>query len=53
MPPPKSLYSARFPPATDRNLGVQSNKKVDVYLRVKNATANGLGPKALSLEESL
>ena len=27
----------------DRNFGVQSNKKVDVYLRVKNAAANGLG----------
>jgi len=30
-------------PATDRNLGVQSNRKVDVYLRAKNAAANGLG----------
>src|SRR5258708_9377730 len=27
----------------DRNFGVQSNKKVDVYLRVKNSQANGLG----------
>ncbi|HUP98543.1 MAG TPA: hypothetical protein VM073_11400 [Usitatibacter sp.] len=30
-------------PMTDRNYGVQSNRKVDVYLRVKNSTANGLG----------
>jgi hypothetical protein len=30
-------------PMTDRNFGVQSNKKVDIYLRVKNAKANGLG----------
>ncbi|HUL95347.1 MAG TPA: hypothetical protein VLT89_05015 [Usitatibacter sp.] len=27
----------------DRNPGVTSNRKVDVYLRVKNAAANGLG----------
>ena len=30
-------------PMTDRNFGVQSNRKVDVYLRMKNAQANGLG----------
>jgi hypothetical protein len=30
-------------PMTDRNYGIQSNRKVDVYLRVKNAAANGLG----------
>ena len=30
-------------PMTDRNYGNQSNKKVDVYLRFKNAAANGLG----------
>jgi hypothetical protein len=30
-------------PMTDRNYGNQSNKKVDVYLRFKNAGANGLG----------
>ena len=30
-------------PMTDRSFGVQSNKKVDIYLRVKNAKANGLG----------
>jgi len=30
-------------PVTDRNYGVQGNRKVDIYLRVKNAKANGLG----------
>ncbi len=30
-------------PLTDRNFGVQSNRKVDVYLRLRNAAANGLG----------
>jgi hypothetical protein len=30
-------------PATDRTYGAQSNKKVDVYLRLKNSAANGLG----------
>jgi hypothetical protein len=30
-------------PMTDRNYGNASNKKVDVYLRFKNASANGLG----------
>jgi hypothetical protein len=30
-------------PMTDRNYGIQSNKKVDVYLRFRNAAANGLG----------
>ncbi len=30
-------------PITDRDYGTSSNKKVDVYLRVKNAAANGLG----------
>ena len=28
---------------TDRNYGVQSNTKVDIYLRLKNSAANGLG----------
>ena len=33
-----------FPdPVTDRGFGVQSNKKVDVYLRFKNTKDNGLG----------
>jgi hypothetical protein len=39
--------AARYPvygsPMTDRNFGVQSNRKVDVYLRFKNSAANGLG----------
>ena len=30
-------------PITDRDYGTSSNKKIDVYLRVKNAAANGLG----------
>jgi hypothetical protein len=30
-------------PMTDRNFGVQSNKKVDVYLRFKNEEAIGMG----------
>jgi hypothetical protein len=37
---PLPYYGA---PATDRSYGVQSNRKVDVYLRVKNAKDNGLG----------
>ena len=38
-----SFYPYYGSPMTDRNFGVQTNKKVDVYLRVKNASANGLG----------
>jgi hypothetical protein len=38
-----TLYPNYGSPMTDRAFGVQSNRKVDVYLRVKNATANGLG----------
>jgi hypothetical protein len=30
-------------PMTDRNLGLTSNSKIDVYLRFKNSEANGLG----------
>jgi hypothetical protein len=30
-------------PMTDRNYGIQSNRKVDVYLRLRNAKADGLG----------
>jgi hypothetical protein len=30
-------------PMTDRGFGVQSNRKVDVYLRIRNAKADGLG----------
>jgi hypothetical protein len=37
------LYPYYGSPMTDRNFGNQSNKKVDVYLRFKNAAANGLG----------
>ena len=33
-----------FPnPVTDRNYGTESNTKVDIYLRFKNAKDNGLG----------
>jgi len=30
-------------PNQDRNLGTQSNKKVDIYLQIKNSEKNGLG----------
>ena len=30
-------------PNQDRNLGTQSNKKVDIYLQIKNSEQNGLG----------
>ena len=30
-------------PMTDRNFGTQSNRKVDVYLRMRNAASNSLG----------
>ena len=30
-------------PMIDRSYGVQTNKKVDIYLRLKNSKANGLG----------
>ena len=30
-------------PMTDRGYGVQSNRKVDVYLRIRNSRENGLG----------
>ncbi|HEX4944858.1 MAG TPA: hypothetical protein VFV55_10925 [Usitatibacteraceae bacterium] len=36
-------YPAYGSPMTDRNFGIQSNRKVDVYLRMKNSQANGLG----------
>jgi hypothetical protein len=36
-------YPAYGSPMVDRNFGVQSNRKVDVYLRFRNASANGLG----------
>ena len=43
------VYSGQAPtypygaPLTDRDYGTAANKKVNVYLRVKNAAANGLG----------
>lgn len=37
------LYPYGGAPLTDRSLGTPSNRKVDVYLRVKNAKENGLG----------
>jgi hypothetical protein len=36
-------YPVYGSPMTDRNFGTQSNRKVDVYLRIRNAKANGLG----------
>jgi hypothetical protein len=30
-------------PNQDRNLGIDSNKKVDIYLLTKNSSANGMG----------
>jgi len=37
-------YRHFFPnPMTDRNFGIESNKKVDVYLRFKNKKENGMG----------
>ena len=38
-----ALFPNYGSPMVDRNFGVQSNRKVDVYLRVRNATANGMG----------
>jgi hypothetical protein len=38
LPPP--FYGA---PVVERQLGTASNRKVDVYLRVRNSAANGLG----------
>ena len=38
-----SLYPWYGAPVMDRTPGMQANKKVDVYLRVKNAASNGLG----------
>ncbi|MCH7870599.1 MAG: DUF4139 domain-containing protein [Planctomycetes bacterium] len=36
-------YGAYGSPMTDRNFGVQSNKKIDIYLRFKNEEAIGMG----------
>jgi hypothetical protein len=38
-----TAFPAYGSPMTDRGYGVLSNRKVDVYLRLKNAQANGLG----------
>ncbi len=38
-----SLYPMYGDPMTDRNFGVQSNKKVDIYLRFKNKKEIGMG----------
>ena len=38
-----SHYPYYGAPVLERTPGMQANKKVDVYLRVKNAAANGLG----------
>jgi len=39
-----SGYRGVFPnPMTDRNFGVQSNKKIDIYLRFKNEEKIGMG----------
>jgi len=39
----QGFYGFAPNPMTDRNLGIQSNRKVDVYLRFDNVKANGLG----------
>ncbi len=38
-----SRYRPYGTPMTDRNFGVQSNKKVDIYLRFKNEAEIGMG----------
>ena len=40
---PDSRYWMFSDPATDRGLGTQSNKKLDVYVRFKNKEENNLG----------
>jgi hypothetical protein len=41
--PEEARYWFFAEPAADRDLGNQSNKKVDVYFRIKNAEANQMG----------
>ncbi len=41
--PEAARWSFTSEPRTDRDLGNQSNKKVDVYLRFKNSKENNLG----------
>jgi hypothetical protein len=38
-----SRFGAYGRPMTDRNFGVQSNSKIDIYLRFKNEEAIGMG----------
>ncbi len=40
---PEGFHWIAPSPATDRNFGTQSNKKVDIYLRFKNAKEIGMG----------
>ncbi|HWL93460.1 MAG TPA: DUF4139 domain-containing protein [Phycisphaerae bacterium] len=40
---PESQYWHFADPASDRNLGTATNKKLDVYVRFKNEEANNLG----------
>ena len=40
---PAGGYGILASPATDRNYGVATNKKVDVYLEFRNAEAQGMG----------
>lgn len=40
---PQGFRSFFADPMTDRNFGTQMNKKVDTYLRFKNAKDNGMG----------
>ena len=39
----QNIYAYGASPQTDRNFGVQSNKKVDVYLGFKNSPENHMG----------
>lgn len=41
--PEQVRYHIAPSPNQDRNLGTQSNKKVDIYLRFENAEENGMG----------
>ncbi len=41
--PEQMRYWISPEPNQDRNLGTQSNKKVDIYLQIKNSEKNGLG----------
>ncbi len=40
---PQWRYFIPPQPNSDRNLGTQSNKKVDIYLQLKNSEKNGMG----------